>query len=81
MIHSPLKLEILLQCYTLAHPDFNREAPAVREALSYLHNHSMIDRMDFPKVTDKGEAYIKHILKVPFPVQRWEIPDGNLVRE
>lgn len=77
MIGSPSNLELLLHCYysTEAHP--RRGAPAVEEGIEYLQRHGMIDRADFPRATEKAEAFIKHLLAVPFPVQRWEIPEAQ----
>ena len=74
MIGTPNNLDILLHYYCSTEPHPRLNAPAVKEGLTYLQANGLIDRADFPKVTDKGIAYLDHLLKVPFPVQRWEIP-------
>jgi DNA-binding PadR family transcriptional regulator len=29
------------------------------------------------ELTEKGEAYVDALLRVPFPVQKWTIPEGG----
>lgn len=78
MIQSPSNLELLLHCYYSpeVHPRFH--APAIQEGIRYLRAVGMIEP-DLPigtkvfNATDKGVAFIQHLMTVPFPVQKWEI--------
>lgn len=76
MIGNPSNLELLLHCYYSPEPHPRRGAPAVEEGIQYLFNHGMVDRTDFPRATGKGAAFIRHLMTIPFPVQRWEVPLG-----
>lgn len=66
---SPYKLELLLWIY--ARPDLDewphKSAPAFNGTLQWLYSKGVIDRCDFPKLTPMGEAWVKLILKTPFP--------------
>lgn len=73
MIGSPSNLELLLHCYYSTAPHPRRGYQAIEEGIEHLHRHGMIDRTDYPRATEKGEAFIKHLMTIPFPVQRWEV--------
>lgn len=75
MLHTPLNLEILIHFHCIAAPFPRRGAPAVEDGIKYLVANGLLDRADYPHVTDKGQFMLQHLLSVPFPVQRWEIPD------
>lgn len=83
---TPLQVEILLWYHARAcdYRDGDFTAPAVREAIDHFR-----DRTDTLKenphtnepgiyqtyrLTDRGEAFIKAILELPYPVCRWEVP-------
>lgn len=78
MINNPSNLELLLHCYYTneVHPRF--DAPAIQAGIQELRNADMIKRSDTYKlvyeVTPKAEAYIKYLMKVPFPEQHWIVP-------
>lgn len=78
MIGCPLNLEILLHCHYSPVPHENSHAPAVAEGISYLHRNCMIKpvtgEQNVYQTTDKGKTYIEHLMTIPFPVQKWEIP-------
>ena len=76
-IRTPNNLDILLHyhCSSAQHERF--DAPAVQEGIAYLVQQGLLDRADFPAVTDKGRAYIEHILAVPFPEQAWVMPGSG----
>lgn len=75
MIQSPSNLELLLHCYYSTGPHPRAEAPAIREGTEYLAKNGMIEkRHDLWRTTEKGEAYIAHLMQVPFPEARWVIP-------
>lgn len=78
-VGTPSNLELLLHCYYSpeAHPRVS--APAIKEGISYLVREKMITPVygkgpDIYTTTDKGEAFIKHLMTIPFPVIRWEFP-------
>ncbi len=77
MITTPSNLELLLHCYYSpeAHPRLN--APAIREGILFLHQNGMIEQteVNIYGTTAKGEAYIKHLMKVPFPQAVWVCGD------
>lgn len=76
-IRTPSNLEVLIHCYVSPEPHPRRDAPAVKEALYYLHANGLIDQaLGLPKVTDKGKFYIKHLLSQPFPVESYAIPEA-----
>jgi hypothetical protein len=80
MIGTPLKLEILLHSYVSYDPFPRQQAPAVVEAIKYLFEQKMIHSTKVDHVygvTERGTAYIQHILSVPFPVCRWIIPTNQ----
>lgn len=79
MIGCILNLELLLHYYCSKEPfDPNRmHTQAVIDGMKFLLEQGMIDRIDFPSVTEKGQAFVSHLLSVPFPVTQWVIPDGS----
>jgi len=84
MIGSPSNLEVLLHCYYSSEPHPRADAPAVMEGINYLINTGMIYAITYNgntgeetwKTTAKGEAYIEHLMSIPFPVATWVIPDS-----
>jgi hypothetical protein len=76
MIGSPSNLELLLHCYYSPEPHPRYHAPAIQEGLKHLLDHKMIsgDGNIF-HTTPKGEAFIKHLMTIPFPVTTYKIPD------
>ena len=76
MSMTPIKLEILLHYFACSGPYPRSSAPAVQDAITYLITHDLLERCaEQPyDVTEKGAAYIKHLLSIPFPVKQWIIP-------
>lgn len=75
---SPLSCEILLHYYSRAE-DFRSgdfSAPAVRDSIDWFLKESMLERdggdMAY-RITERGRAWVDHILSRPFPVNRWVI--------
>lgn len=79
MIGSPSNLEVLLHCFysPAPHPRFN--APAIKEGVEYLLKNGMIfhHQGDVYRSTEKGDAFINHLMSIPFPVAQWTIPTGS----
>lgn len=77
-IRTPSNLELLLHCYVSPNPHPRYEAQAIQEGIQYLEDNDMIVDTGHKvySVTKKGEAYIGHLLKVPFPVETtvWKVP-------
>lgn len=79
-IGSPNNLDILLHHYCSSAPHERESAPAVVEGHRFLINELMIKSTPTPgvyEVTDKGRTFIEHLMKVPFPVQKWEVPNEH----
>lgn len=78
MIPNVLTLQMLLHYYAIAQEwPANGSAPET-EAQRWLMNEQLI-RSDPQSgsgftATEKGRTLISHILQLPMPVQRWEIP-------
>ena len=76
MLGSPNVLEVLLHCHTSPETHLRQETRAVKEALDYLLDLEMIQRYDRTFTTsEKGKFFIEHLLKVPFPVMHFTIPE------
>ena len=81
---TPLCLEILLH-YFWSSEDYQQgdfSALAVREAIDHFRDRTkMLEavpdelRHRTYRLTARGHAYIEHILSIPFPECRWEIPE------
>jgi hypothetical protein len=80
MIGSPSNLELLLHCYYSAAVHERINAPAIQDGIQFLLKHEMIVRdhrkpdQQIYNATEKAEAYISYLMKVPFPVVKWEVP-------
>lgn len=87
MIGSPSNLELLLHCYYSLEPHPRYDAPAIVEGTEFLLRNEMIEERSFePRTmqttyiaTDKGVAYIKHLMQTPFPIAHWIIPQKEPV--
>lgn len=80
----PAEISLLLELYTTPldgrkiqySPNFQKQV------LDRFLNDGLIDRTDFPKVTEKGEKLIAMWSATPLPVNKWLDPrtlkdDGN----
>lgn len=82
MAVSPLTLHTALVCYWSADPvahleDFRRAgAGTYEDGLAWLRKNNLIG--DDNCMTDKGRAWIEHMLVTPLPVQSWHIPDREV---
>lgn len=76
MIRTPSNLEVLLHCHVSPESHPRTDAPAVKDAIEYLLDEGMISLYDHTfTTTAKGQFYIAHLMKVPFPVTTYEIPE------
>lgn len=79
---SPLGIEIMLWHYGRAeqYPEWHKGS-AQRELRDDLLREGMLapvdSRIDQLVITDKGRAYVEHLMGVPFPVCKWVIPEGD----
>lgn len=75
-IRTPNNLDVLMHCFVTAEPHPRRDAPAVIEAFRYLRDEGLISikHGEQPRVTEKGNFYIEHLLAQPFPVESYQIP-------
>lgn len=74
-IRTPCILEALIHCFVTGLPHPRGDAPAVKQALHYLHDHGLISQPHgAPRVTEKGRFYLEHLLAQPFPVESYAIP-------
>ena len=85
MIISPSNLELLLHYFHSAQPHPRVDAPAIQSGIAYLLMEDMIVARGESfsgeprryQTTDKADAYIQHLLEIPFPEAKWVIPDGS----
>lgn len=78
LIGSPSNLELLLHCYYSPEPHPRSDAPAIIEGKAYLAEHDMIEMRDgIWRATDKGAAFVQHLMTIPFPEVRWVIPSAK----
>ena len=73
---SPFTINLILWIHT--RPKLSEfegfNSIAYHESMRRLVNEGIIDRADFPRITTKGEAWIKMILATPFPELVWLDP-------
>lgn len=73
---TPNEIEVLIHYYTSPGPPPRVEAPAVLDAIRRLRAHGLLDNGG--RVTERGEAHVKQLCSLPFPVQvLWIGYDGN----
>lgn len=75
-ITNPNNLDVLLHYHVspCAHP--RADAPAVKEATGMLLHFGLLEKDDRHfRTTAKGKFYIEHLLKQPFPVETFTIPE------
>jgi len=81
-ICCPLYLAMLLHfhCYPRPYAEHEPEHasyPAVADGMDFLLSSGMIEPADDYMVfrtTNRGRAYVEHLMTVPFPVQQWVMP-------
>lgn len=76
---TPLEMMLLIEVHALQQNSIVPESEARERALVRFHHNGLIDRADFPKLTAKGEFYLKECLSLPFPVEEisYRIPRGD----
>lgn len=76
---TPLQLGILLSCYVGNRESFdnsNRTTEVYRHQFDALVADGMIIGSFNPAViSEKGKFWVQHVLNVPYPTQKWEIPN------
>lgn len=78
MIASPGNLELLLHCHYSARNHERSDAPAIIEGIRMLSNADMIETRDgIWRTTERGAAFIEHLMTIPFPVAKWVIPTAK----
>lgn len=73
---TPLQIQMLLHFHCVAAP-FEPWGPAHSEALEWFISEGVVDVMDGldrPRLTARGEAYVKFLCDMPFPVAQWVLP-------
>ncbi|QBJ04477.1 hypothetical protein HOV23_gp096 [Pseudomonas phage Lana] len=75
-IQTPNDLELLIHCHVSPDVHPRADAPAIIKGTSRLVTAGMI-RLDnnVYTTTAKGAFYLRHLLKQPFPVETYEIPE------
>lgn len=73
---TPLILTMLLHCHFSPEPIENTDNLAIKEGIKLLLEWKMIVHIqgDSYQTTGRGDAHIKHLLAVPFPVNQWVLP-------
>lgn len=78
---SPLDIHCLLEyyCYPNGSPDITKRHPMGVESLLagglIVTDHSAPPDEPGHSITLKGTFYVEALTSIPYPVQRWEIPD------
>lgn len=77
MIGSPSNLELLLHCYYSPERHERFTAPAIQDGIVMLLHAGMIEPGDAPDTfgaTEKGKAFVRHLMTIPFPEMAWVVP-------
>jgi hypothetical protein len=78
---TPNLIEVLLHCYVSPEPHPRIHAPAVREALDWLHDRDLVyAKSDRYATTVRGEAWIEMLLATPLPSMAWIDASGAVIR-
>jgi hypothetical protein len=68
--YSPLRISLILHCYSRADWIEHEKAPAVQEELKSLVSSGILEPKDMPphyKLTPRGLKFVKTLLATPFP--------------
>lgn len=78
---TPLEINLLLHVYARAGEIENRDAPAVREALTEFLRSDLIELREVHepghhpfKILPRGQAMVDHLCETPLPVASWSRP-------
>ncbi len=86
---TPFELDILLHYYAIRedHPVVDRQPPIWPETCDAFLNEGLIEIIPVVqrqyctyRLTERGKAYIEHVLAVPLPVVKWVLPDTKAWR-
>lgn len=75
---TPNDLEVLIHCYVSPERHPRIDAPAVREAIKKFIRDGIIDERH--RTTEKGEAWLELILRVPYPKKAYVDEEGKVIR-
>lgn len=82
-MNTPNDIEVLIHCHCSPNVHPRADAPAVIETIERFLNDEIIERSlrneGTYNTTDKGRAWLKCILNVPYPTQRWVDSNGNAI--
>jgi hypothetical protein len=79
---TPFEIEIILHHYASRGAFPRMLAPLYEPTVAHLVDIGLLDREDFPAVTDKGRAYVSMLLATPLPTPAWIDPrNDNPVEE
>ncbi len=63
---TPFHLKVLLHTYVCPERyDGQENDSAIDSIFNDLHLSELVDRTDFPKITERGEKFVKMILETP----------------
>ncbi len=76
---TPSDINVLIHYYAFSGPHDRVDAPAVREAITtFIERGLMVrDQNGNISVTEGGRVLVQALCAVPFPVQKWQMPDGD----
>ena len=69
------EMKLLMDLYCLASPLEGRTEIILYDTLRMFKSDGLIDKVDSPKVTKKGECYILALEATPLPVCVWRLGD------
>ena len=76
---TPIELEVLIYHYCSPEPYPYRESPAGSAAIKKFREDGIFNTAIHPQVTDKGKAWLKLILDVPYPRQVFVDQNNNVI--
>jgi hypothetical protein len=74
---TPFEIEIILHHYGSRGPFPRMLAPLYEPTVAHLVDVGLLDREDFPAVTDQGRAYVAMLMATPLPTMKWVDPRDN----
>ena len=90
-MNTPNDIEVLLHYYVSPEPHPRVEADAVRQTIGRYLKEGILEedkegtfvegtkKLNCYCVTDKGKAWLRLILSVPYPKQAWVGQDGKII--
>ncbi len=83
---TPYEIDLILWYYSRAedHPDVKRDPPIFQPTMrAFLHDELLRYLAETERhqkhpmsyeITERGQAYVEALMRVPLPVQRWVMP-------